>query len=215
MSSDVNLNQKMVKLGTIMTKISTWYWLTIFLFILIFPPIVLFVYEIMFLIALNDVKKLTNDDDISSAFTLMVVAVILNILVVGALVSWILQLIAFGKLEDWANREAAKRNSEAMRTAADGFHNVFLGSILTLIIVGIFIIPGGFKKAGNALIQEYSRTQSTGQYNNVSQAAPSYKPSQPTPQQGSAPKFCPACGAPIEDPGQKFCRKCGNSLRGQ
>lgn len=218
--------ERMAKLGKIMKDISLWTWLSFFLFFLIFPLIVLLVKQIMFLIAIGELKDKQGNQELNDAFTMILIAIILTFTVVGSFVSWIFLIIAFGKMEDWAQTLQNQKPNVNHSLLIVGMHRIKIGNILTLILIGIFIIPGGYKKAGNALMMEYgvsnynSVPSSTSNQQTFSspnqQTSSSSNPStfsspNPTPTIVKKTKFCRACGNENEVK-NKFCRVCGMEI---
>ncbi|MHA1619914.1 MAG: hypothetical protein ACTSVZ_11595, partial [Promethearchaeota archaeon] len=217
----------------------------ILLFFLIIPPIMLFVKYIKYLIALNDIKTTHGDENLNNAVLFLWISLGINIglgllgsvegsLTFLSLGGFVLTYIAYMKLEIWTNDISLKRNSPKLLDMKEGFSTIKVGYLLSIIIIGIFMIPGGFKRAGRSLMYEFGDMQSgpssafQSNMNTVNQSpqininltnappAPNYgQPPSQTFQPSSSTsdsRFCSMCGMEIKDPSIVFCSGCGSKL---
>ncbi|MHA1340848.1 MAG: zinc ribbon domain-containing protein [Promethearchaeota archaeon] len=218
------LKVNLTNLADLMDDISTWTWLSIFLFFLIFPPIVLLVKYIKLILVIDKLHMVTNDKDLHLAYKYFIIGLILALFMVGAIVSYILYIVGYKKLHNWAERYAAQRQTEASKEFANHIHTIYLGYILSIIIVGIFIIPIGFSHAANALkgdlqtfqTELYAGPMPTSAHINESTTAPTADLSQQSIEEAKEQLggygFCKHCGTPLRTPNDKFCRNCGQKI---
>ena len=137
------------EIGQQIKSIYSWIWINVFLFWLIFPPIVLLVKWFN----LATITKAQNDPGLTEAGDKLFLTLILLLLPFG-----ITQFIAififisyYGKMEVWAGA-----NNRGV--AATGFGQVKTAMIMYLIPLGITQLIGlimfliGFPKAGNGML---------------------------------------------------------------
>ncbi len=247
--NDPHFTHKMYKLGRAMDDYGKFFWTGILLFFLIIPPIMLFVKYIKYIMALNELKTTHGDENLNNAVLFLWISLAINIglgllgsvdssLSFLSLAGFVLTYIAYMKLEIWTNDVSMKRNSPGLLDMKNGFSTIKMGTLLSLIIIGIFMIPGGFRKAGRSIMYEFGTKQagpSHGFQSNVntvnqspqininltnvapaSAPAPVYsQPSSPNSapdQPSSGTRFCSSCGTKIDDPSVEFCSGCGNKL---
>ena len=99
----------MYNLGLAMKEYQKFFWTGILLFFLIIPPIILFVKYVKYIIALNEVKTASPDQNLQKGFTLLIVGLLLNFTVSFAFENWavsftgligvVLNYIAYQSLE--------------------------------------------------------------------------------------------------------------------
>ncbi len=214
-----------------MKDLQNYYWTGIFLFWLVVPLIILFVKYVKYLIALNDVKNTTPDQDLQKGFTLLLVSICVSFIISGAIgdarmsftgiVSLILTYLAYQSFEQWAARLSQQSQSPNHVLLREGFHDIQIANVLCVLIVGIFMIPGAFGKAADALLAEYGI--SSGPNMNSHPAPQNAEQSHQTPEYAaptsfealvSVPKdkFCPFCGNQLPSAGAHFCDSCGNQV---
>ena len=150
------MSQQIKQLGQKYKDVSTWFWLTIFLFWLIFPPIVLIIKQFQLASEMKAAGAAHNDQQLIAYGDRETLILILNLLSsitgVTGLISLILEIILLGDLKAWA----INRN---MPLAADGYGqirtglliSVLLGWLIIPLIIGIIMVPLGYKKVGDAL----------------------------------------------------------------
>jgi NADH pyrophosphatase NudC (nudix superfamily) len=110
----------------------------------------------------------------------------------------------------------------------EGFNDIKMATILTLLIVGIFMIPSAFGKTSEAILNEYQPTSNQAQkaqefysYDEPPRSTPSppnemygqieEKKELSTPDQSSG--FCPYCGAKLPEPNAQYCANCGERVQ--
>ncbi|HUT79773.1 MAG TPA: hypothetical protein VMZ29_01115 [Candidatus Bathyarchaeia archaeon] len=150
------MSQQIRQLGQTYKDISTWTWLTIFLFWLIFPPIVLLVKEFQLASELKAAGQANNDQQLVAFGDRELLIIILDLasMVVGVtgLIALILQIIQLGEQKTWA----MNRN---VPLAAEGYGQIRTGILLSLflfwlvipLIIGMIMVPIGYRKVGDAL----------------------------------------------------------------
>ena len=241
-----NNQEKMYNLGVAMDEFRKFFWIGICLFFLIIPPIILLWKYIKFLIALKEVKETSSPQNENLNYGLLGLLISIGISFgvmlatatlranFPAVISYIfsaLQIICiiFGwiKLEQWGEDLYRERSTGNMAQFKEGLKDIKIAQILSFIIIGVFLIPGAYGKAGGALIREfgqggpslqqpqYSQPQQP-QYGQTQQ--PQYgqtqQPQYTQPQQPPAPSpigsiICPQCGVQLKDKNIKFCGTCG------
>ena len=203
------IEQHLYRLGRLQSELATWVWLSIFLFWLVFPLGFLIWRKIQYLIELNRLSKKVKDYDLERAFLFQFIGAIVT--TVAFFAGWIVMIIGYDALEKWARRYEAQHPSVNMKKYIEGIKTVKLGLILFPLVIGLFIIPIGMTKAGNAMVAEFGGYQNSTQAQQVQTTQISIKT--PTTQEvtGYKPKFCAACGSPVEI-GLKFCKNCGTPL---
>ena len=149
-----------IELGNNLRDISKWYWMSIFLFILIFPPIVLLVKYLKLIGSLKALGMADNEILLTEAGNKMKTAIILTIIPLGItqIIAFFMMIGVYSNLQRWGMQQ----NNMFL---AEGFGKIKTGMILNIIPLGItqlialFMIPGGFKKAGVALLTAASQSQ--------------------------------------------------------
>ena len=137
------------EIGQQIKSIYSWIWLNVFLFWLIFPPIVLLVKWFN----LASITNAQNDPGLTEAGGKLSTAMIMLILPFGItqIIGVILFISYYGSMEAWAGA-----NNRGL--AATGFGQVKTAMILNLIPLGITQLIGlimfliGFPKAGNGML---------------------------------------------------------------
>ena len=175
--------------------------------------------------ALNEVKTIYADENLNNGMLFLWISLGINIALgmLGtvdtalsslSLVGFILTYVAYMKLELWTNDISLKRNSQKLLEMKEGFSTIKLGTLLSVIIIGIFMLPGGFKQAGRSMMSEFGENQAEPGTSQAS--APLYgQPPQPSGlsgHQATEVRFCSTCGMKITDPTVEFCDGCGNKL---
>ena len=227
------INQdKMYKLGVAMDEFRKFFWIGVCLCLLIIPIFILLWKYIKFLIALNDVRQTSlQNENLKYGFFGLVVAFAIpfataTVSTISTEISYIFSIIQivsliFGwiKLEQWGGDLYKERNTGNMAQFEEGLKDIKIAQILSLLIIGIFMIPGAFGKAGGALIREfgqggqttqqpqYAQTQQP-QYGQTQQPQNGQTQQQPT-QSPVDPFVCPQCGVQLKDKNIKFCGTCG------
>ena len=235
-----NYQGNMYKLGVAMDDYRKFFWIGICLFFLIIPPFILLWKYIKFLIALNDVKQSSPpNENLNYGFLALIIGIAASLLT-GTIsytfsditfVFSILQIgcIIFGwiKLEQWGGDLYKERNTSNMAQLQDGFKDIKMAQILSIIIIGIFMMPAAFGKAGGALIREFGQGGQTAQQPQYGQTQqpqygqtqqpqygqtqqPQYgQTQQPPTHSPESPFICPQCGVQLKDKNIKFCGTCG------
>jgi len=226
------INQdKMYKLGVAMDEYRKFYWIGICLFFLIIPLFILAWKYIKFIIALNDVRQTSlENENLKYGFFGLVVALaipfataafssITEISYIFSIIQIVSLIFGWIKLELWSENLHKERNTGNMAQFNEGMKDIKMAQILTLLIIGIFMIPGAFGKAGGALIREFGQGgQTTQQPQYVQTQQPQYaqtqqpqygQPQQPPTQSPVGPFVCPQCGVQLKDKNIKFCGTCG------
>jgi len=152
------MSHEIRKLGQTYKDITTWIWLTIFLFWLIFPPIVLLIKQFQLASNMKSAGAANNDQQLIAFGDREFLIIILNLLSsitggITGLISLILEIIQLGEQKDWAMRRK-------IPYAADGYSSVrtglilviFLGWLIIPAIIGLVMITSGYSKVGNALL---------------------------------------------------------------
>ena len=203
------IEQHLHRLGRLQSELATWVWLSIFLFWLVFPLGFLIWRKVQYLIELSKLSKKVKDYDLERAFLFQFIGAIVT--TVAFFAGWIVMIIGYDALEKWARRYTDQHPSPNMERYIKGIKKIKLGLILFPLFIGLFIIPMGMSKAGNAMVAEFGGYQYSKQVNQVQQTTIITKT--PTTQEvtGYVPKFCAACGNPVEN-GLKFCKNCGTPL---
>jgi hypothetical protein len=164
MSEEVYFNKRMVRLGEIFNSLSLWIWLSIFLFWLVFPVIVLVYFLIRLLIVMNDLRMIQEEDIhleraiafiLISPFALLLTGIIfgyiyLRLAIIGLIVGIVLNYMAWKEVSLLS--ESLLRSMPPLQEFHDGIKMVKNGTILQLVVIGFFLIPIGYKKAGKQLI---------------------------------------------------------------
>ena len=166
------------------------------------------IFGIIGIVAVSVLSILALVGGVFSIFTLGVTGVVGGILIfiavlVIAFVFYLLMAMNFRRAFD----TLAERSSENM------FHTVgsllFYGAVLTIIVVGFFLVWIAWIIAAIAFFSMKSTpTQSISQqqYGYIAPSPP------PTAQPTQGPKYCPNCGAQV-DPNATFCPNCGKPLK--
>ena len=236
-----NQQEKMYKLGLAMEEFRKFFWMGICLFFFIIPPFILLWKYIQFLIALNDVRQTSPQNEnlkygfisliIAFAIPFATTAVSINGFEISSSIFTILQFgcVIFGwmKLEQWGGDLYRERNTHNMTQVKEGFKEIMIAQILSIIIIGIFMIPGAFENVGTALIREFGPRRQTAQQPQYSQTQqpvygqtqqpvygqtqqPVYgQTQQPRTHSPERPSICPQCGVSVADKDIKFCGSCG------
>ncbi len=227
------INQdKMYKLGVAMDEYRKFFWIGVCLCLLIIPIFILLWKYIKFIMALNDVRQTSpQNENLKYGFFSLVVAMAIPfataVFGIGYIeISYIFSALQIGclifgwvKLEQWGGDLYKERNTGNMAQFQDGLKDIKMAQILSIIIIGIFMMPGAFGKAGGALIREFGQggqtTQQpqyaqTQQPQNAQTQQPQYgQPQQPPTQSPVGPFICPQCGVQLKDKNIKFCGTCG------
>ncbi|NHJ85859.1 MAG: hypothetical protein FK734_10385 [Asgard group archaeon] len=151
------MSHQIRELGQIYRDISTWYWLTIFLGWLIFPPIVLLVKQFQLASKLKEAGNANKDQQLVAFGDRELLILILNLVSgitggITGIVAFVLEIIQLGEQKTWA----LNRN---VPLAAKGYGQVKTGILIALLlcwlviplIIGMIMIPIGYKKVGDAL----------------------------------------------------------------
>ena len=135
------------QVGELMKSISTMLWVTMFLGWLIIPAIILLIKMFTLRSRLNEFAASENDPMLKEAADKFGLAMIMMIIPLGftQLIGWIMMIIAFGKLSEYG----INSHNDLL---AQGAGSIKTGYILQILFIGIFIIPGGYSKAGTALM---------------------------------------------------------------
>jgi hypothetical protein len=151
------MSQQIRELGQTYKDITTWIWLTIFLFWLIFPPIVLLIKQFQLASNMKSAGAANNDQQLIAFGDRELLIIILNLLSsitgITGLIAIILEIIQLGELKDWAM-------SRKIPQAADGYSSVRTGMLIAILIgwliipaiIGLVMVTSGYKKVGNALL---------------------------------------------------------------
>ncbi|NHJ83970.1 MAG: hypothetical protein FK734_00825 [Asgard group archaeon] len=150
------MSQHIRQLGETYKSISTWIWITIFFFWLIFPLIVLLVKEFQLASEMKTAGQANNDQQLIALGDRELLIIIFNLLgsITGifGLIALILVIIQLGEQKTWA----MNRN---VPLAAEGYGQIKTWVLLSIFlcwlvippIIGLFMIPIGYKKVGDAL----------------------------------------------------------------
>lgn len=243
-----NYQNKMYKLGLAMDEYRKFIWIGICLFIFIIPPFILLWKYIKFIIALNDVRQVSSqNENLKYGFFSLVVAIALpfaiavfgrsniGILSVFSILQFVSLIFGWVKLEQWSEDLYRERGTHNMTKLKEGFKDIKVAQILSIIIIGILMMPEAFEEAGTALIREfgpgrqttpqpqngqtqqpqYDQTQQP-QYGQTQQPhfgqtqQPQYGQTQPKPAYSTeGPSICPQCGDTLKNKDIKFCGTCG------
>ncbi|MHA1561022.1 MAG: hypothetical protein ACTSPA_02760 [Promethearchaeota archaeon] len=231
-----NHQQKMYKLGLAMEEYRKFFWMGICLFFFIIPPFILFWKYIKFIIALNDVRELSpQNENLKYGFFSLVIGFALpfataafgtNSLGISSgfsILAFISVIFGWVKLEQWGEDLYRERNTSNMAQLKDGFKDIKTAQILTIIFFGIFMIPGAFEKAGTALIREFGPQRQSAQrpqYNQTQQPQygqtqqPQYSQTQqPQYDQTQKPQFGQTQQPLAQSPEKpSICSQCGVSI---
>ncbi len=215
----VQINQdKMYKLGLAMEEFRKFFWTGICLFFFLIPPFILLWKYIKFIMALNDVRLTSpENENLKYGFFGLVIGIALSS-VFGAvgyiyldMIYYIggLQIICFIlswiKLEKWGEDLYREHATGKLAEFKEGMRDMKVAHILLIIIVGVFMIPEAFGKAGRALMKQYAPPQQP-QYRQPQQ--PQYRQPQPPPTQSSKiPNICPQCGDQSSDKNIRYCAR--------
>lgn len=208
-TQQAEVERHLYNLGRYQRELSTWVWLSIFLFWLVFPLVFLVWRKVQYLIELNKLNRVVKDYDLERAFMFQVIGAIVT--TVAFFAGWIVMIIGYDALERWGRRYAHEHPSKNMEAFISGMRTIKIGLILFPLFIGLFIIPIGMARAGDALLNEFggfpykTKTPSTQESSQIE--------SQPVTQEvpGYRPKYCASCGNPVEN-GLKFCKVCGTPL---
>ena len=203
------VERHLYNLGRIQREYATWVWLSIFLFWLVFPLGFLIWRKVQFLIELNKLNKLVKDYDLERALMFQFIGAIVTTFAFFA--GWIVLIISYDSLQRWGRRYADEHPSQNMENFVSAMKTIKIGLITFPLFFGLFVIPIGMTRAGDALVAEfgshpYSTQAKSTQSNQIVAKVPG--PQEVT---GYKPKFCAACGSPVEN-GLKFCKNCGTPL---
>lgn len=242
MSEEIYFNKRMLRLGQLFGEISKWMWLTIFLFWLVFPLVILPIFIIRLFLIMNDLRMIQEDDihiEKAIAYLLvwpigLVISVILVyvgkfpwLALIGILISILLYYAGWKEFALWS--ESLTRSMPMVQEFHDGIKTVRTGSLLLVILVGIFVIPIGLKKASRNLVAVFGNTQKGTNFVSsepqpvIQTPTPTANPFQTpnigiaTERVGTSPAsvnnailtHCPKCGVQFPKPGVKFCGACG------
>ncbi|WP_457917257.1 hypothetical protein [Candidatus Lokiarchaeum ossiferum] len=229
---------KMYNLGVAMKDFQNFYWTGILLFWLFVPLIILFVKYVKYLIALNEVKGTTPDQDFHKGFILLIVSILSSFIITSAIgdsrwsfsgiIGIVLTYLAYQSFQQWSARLSQQSQSPNHVQLREGFHDIQIANLFCIIFIGIFMIPGAFGKTADALLAEYSGVIQKNFYSNSKPlnqiyghqeyVAPTSTDTTFTPsisQTKSIPiskeKFCPFCGN-RQNSDVKFCASCGNQM---
>lgn len=209
--SQVN-QEKMYKLGLAMEEFRKFFWIGICFFYFIIPPFILLWKYIKFLFALNDVRLASpGKDNLKYGIFGLVIGIALSL--VNATISYFfndmalylsgLQIICFIfgwiKLEQWSKYLYRERGTGCLAQFKDGMNDIKVAQILSIIIIGVFMMPAAFGKAGRALIKQYAPPKPA-QYRQ-----PQQSPTQST----ERLLICPQCGDTVSSKNIRFCGTCG------
>lgn len=206
------IERHLFNLGRYQRELATWTWLSIFLFWIAFPLVFLIWRKIQYLIELNKLRTLVKDYDLERAFLFQIIGAIVTTIAFFA--GWIILIVSYDALERWGRRYASENpGSRHLEEFANGMKTIKLGLILFPLFIGLFIIPIGMTRAGEALITEFGgyRTSAGNQYAQEDPGEQGIPKTQVQEVSGYQPKFCAACGSPVEN-GIKFCKNCGTPL---
>ena len=166
------------------------------------------IFGIIGIVAVSMLSILVLVGDIFSVFTLGLTGIVGGILIfvavlIVAFVFYLLMAMNFRHAFD----TLAERSGENM------FHTVgsllFYGAVLTIIVVGFFLVWIAWIIAAIAFFSMKSTPTQP-----ISQQQYGYTPPPPPPtaQPTQGPKYCPNCGAPV-DSNATFCPNCGKPLK--
>ncbi|TFG17010.1 MAG: zinc ribbon domain-containing protein [Promethearchaeota archaeon] len=203
------IEQHLHRLGRLQSELATWVWLSIFLFWLVFPLGFLIWRKVQYLIELSRLSKKVKDYDLERAFLFQFIGVIVT--TVAFFAGWIVMIIGYDALEKWGRRYAEQHPSPHMKRYIEGIKTIKLGLILFPLVIGLFIIPMGMSKAGNAMVAEFGGYSSSAHVQPVQEAPMTTKIPITQEVTGYKAKFCAACGNPVEND-LKFCKNCGTPL---
>lgn len=227
--------KKMYDLGVAIDDYRQFFWIGILLFWLIVPAIILFVKYVKYLIALNDVNRVSGDQNLQNGFTYLLISMIISLATSGAtagnrgfgfigIIGFVLTILGYVALSNWAQTLATQRNSPNMHQLSKAFDDLKVANILLIILIGVFMIPGALKQASQAIFSEFGNSQPP-TFQKVSPQEPSYQklnvnePTYATTPTNAANNlntdsvgFCPYCGGKLSSPNSKFCSNCGQNL---
>jgi uncharacterized membrane protein len=175
------IDYKMYRLGKAMKEVSTWYWLSLFLFFLIFPPFILLVKYIQYLLVLNDVRSEVKSEELNASISWQISSMVILIImplysIVAAAISspanlnlyaaflalcslvvvWFMIIISFHEMSAWAESYLKIRNTPNINQFVQGIKSIRLGTILEVVLIGILLVPMGWSKAGDGLMKEFA-----------------------------------------------------------
>jgi len=204
------IEHHLYRLGRLQREVATWVWLSIFLFWLAFPLGFLIWRKVQYLIELNRLNKLVKDYDLERALMFQFIGAIVT--TVAFFAGWIIMIIAYDSLQRWARRYADEHPSQNMEKYISAMKTIKIGLITFPLVIGLFVIPIGMARAGDALIAEFGGYYRPNQTH--SSQAEHIVTKVPGAQEvtGYKPKFCAACGSPVEND-LKFCKNCGTPLK--
>jgi len=182
---------------------------SIFTICLSIVAIILFIRYIQLILNLDKLSMIFNDDNLKTGKNYLIISIISIIfffIIVGSIVSYIFSILAYNKLYKWSENYQNIRKSPKSQEFANGFHSIYIGSILNIIIIGIFWIAVGYRKAANAL-EEDIKDLKISKVETVQEEI-----QKPIESESGSFGFCKNCGAPLKTPNDKFCRSCGQKL---
>lgn len=151
------MSQQIRQLGQTYKEITTWIWLSVFLFWLIFPPIILLIKQFQLASDMKNAGNAHNDQQLIAFGEREQLIIILNLLSsitsgITGFIAMILEIMLLGEQKDWAM-------SHNMPSAADGYGSVrtglliavFLGWLIIPLFIGIFMVTNGYSKIGDVL----------------------------------------------------------------
>ncbi len=203
------VERHLYNLGKYQREVATWVWLSIFLFWLVFPLVFLIWRKVQYLIELNKLSRIVKDYDLERAFLFQVIGAIIT--TVAFFAGWIIFIIGYDALERWGRRYAQQYQSKNMDEFVKGTRTIKIGLILIPLFIGLFIIPVGMARAGDALLNEFGGHPRSIHVKTPQQASQTESQPQVQEVEGYRPKFCASCGNPVEN-GLKFCKVCGTPL---
>jgi hypothetical protein len=165
-SNSPEFNQKMYQLGLALKEYQEFFWWGILLFFLIIPPIILLVKYVKYLIALNNVTTAHPNEKLKNASLFLWISFAINLggsalgfanygLVFLNIASIVLTFLAYTYLVEWVDIISRERNSQSFYTCKDGFNEMKIASVLMIVIVGLFLLPGAMKKTHGAILAEF------------------------------------------------------------
>lgn len=186
---DPSFNQKMYKLGMAMDELRQIYILGICLSWLIIPAILLLIKYIKYIVALNDVKQATSNENVNKGVQMILISILISFLsglITGAnewgsivgIVSFVLLFIGYTRLEDWSQDLYLESQSPNHSTMKSGFYDIKIAMLLHIIFIGIFMMPGALRTTSQAILSEYASPVSSSQTISTGNT-PSYQQSPP------------------------------------
>jgi hypothetical protein len=151
------MSQQLRRLGQIYKDISTWTLLSIFLWWLLFPPIILIIKQFELASEMKNAGRALNDRQLIDFGDRELIILILNLASsltggITGIVGLVIEIIQLGELKDWA----IEHN---LRLAAEGYSSVRTGIVLSVfffwlvipLIIGLIMIITGYNKIGDGL----------------------------------------------------------------